>query len=227
MAVTLKTIFHSLFLLTLVSTAFGQHRVGIRVGAGLSRISNSFEYPNASIKIYQAPSGLGGLYYNFQFNEKSSMSTELLLAQIEGREIIKWKFYDSNGNSTGNSTSHIYKHITYLALPVSYGFSIKKTTVNVGFQAAVALRKEGRVKIDQVNNGDASSSDGKLKLDIDRYDFGPRVGVGYALSEKLSAEGIFYYGINNLLSDDNVLSFSWKIRQLSFGVRYSLWSTGN
>ena len=145
--------------------------------------------------------------------------------KIAGNEKIEADVIDNKGNNVGHSTVYIYRHISYLSLPVYYGLKLGKLTVNVGFQVSYALASGGRDKGKLTYNGSVMTWDNKFeKLGIDPYDFGPRAGLIFPLSDKFSIEAAGYYGVNDILKEEGP-PWTWKVRQLTAGLRYKLFST--
>ena len=164
------------------------------------------------------------IFYSKQLNEKSTIGSELLFVQIEGKELLKTQVINEIGDHTGEFiTSEGYQHISYISLPIYYGIALNKTTVNLGFQGMLTIASSGREKGQAPLNGDIFTWDIKYeKLNIDKYDFGPRVGIIYELAEKISLEGNFYYGINNILCKTAHPDFIWKSQQVIIGIRYRI-----
>lgn len=214
-----------LLLLTINLTVCGQHNFGLKINGGLSRISNSLNPSNSTGTVQFAPSGHAGFFYNLNLNNKSVIGAELLFMQIEGKEKLKMDLTDINGNNIGNSTSDLYKHISYLSLPICYGYKFNKLTINVGFQTSLVLTSSAREKGQATRNGAITTWDNKYKeLNIDRYDFGPRAGVTYRLTKKFTIEGMYYFGANNIL-DNDVPNWTWRVQQATVGLRYTFLTT--
>lgn len=208
-------------------STFGQHQYGIKVSAGLSRITNSEESPNITSSTPYVPSGQSGLYYNRILSKKSSLGAELLFSQIEGKEKWEIELIDVEGKNVGHATDLFYRHISYLSLPVYYGFNIKKLTINVGFQISRVLASSGREKNDAIINEDHQeqySYDRKIDhVNITNFDLGAKAGILYHFSDMLAVEGTYYYSIGNI--DSRVPKIGeLKIEQMTVGVRYALWS---
>nr|NQU89468.1 PorT family protein [Bacteroidota bacterium] len=213
-----------LLLLAINLTIFGQHSIGFKLNGGLSRISNSFDPDDATLTVQSALSGQGGIFYTLQIGDKFVIGTELLFIQIEGRYKLEAELMDISGNNVGHSTLDTYNHISYLGLPVYCGIRIKKLTIHAGFQVAYALASGGRYKDQVTINGETTISENTSnKLNIDDFDFGPRLGLVFHLNERLAIDGVFYYGINNITGNSDIENFmSRKVRQLSIGLRYVL-----
>jgi hypothetical protein len=212
-----------LFLFVLNVAIYGQHNLGLKLNVGLSRISDSFNPDNATLKVKCAPSGQVGLYYDFQLGDKLLLGTELLFIHIEGRQRIEMDLIDISGNLVGQSTTDVYDHISYLGLPIYCGIRFNNLKINVGFQVAYVLTSSGREKNKSVLNGNISNWDDKSdNLNIDNLDYGPRLGLIFNLCDRLAIEGVYYYGINNILTQDIDMYMSKKIQQVTIGLRYTL-----
>ncbi|HAH24870.1 MAG TPA: hypothetical protein DCL77_14145 [Prolixibacteraceae bacterium] len=213
---------------------FGQHQFGVKVSGGLSRITDSMKSSNLTVTTPFVPSGQVGFYYNLALGNKSSLGAELNISQIEGKEKWEVPFVDEYGNSIGNATALIYRHISYLSLPVYYGYTIKRLTINGGFQISYVLSSSGTNE--SSNNFTLITEEGNQiirreggmnrelnDLDIKAFDFGPRAGFIYRLTHRLSMEGMFYYGLSNI-NQIKSTSEKLKIQQMTVGIRYSLWT---
>ncbi len=205
--------------LTFSLQAFGQHNVGVKINGGVSKISNSLNSPNLTVQL--APSGYGGLFYNLNLGDRSIIGAELLFMRIGGKDEFTIKYFDINGNIVGQGTETIYKNISYLALPIYYGFKFNRFAINLGIQSSLVISSSSRVKGEATSNGGATSWDEKLgELNINSYDFGPRAGIIFNLTDKLAIEGKYYYGVHNILNN-NEQNLSWKVQQGVIGVRYN------
>lgn len=214
-----------LILLAINLAVFGQHNLGLKVNGGLSKISNTFQISNGTNKIQFAPSGLSGIFCNLHLGDKSVLGAELLFIQIEGREHSEFDAIDVFGNKTGTITDDIYKHISYLGIPVYYGLKFNKMTINLGLLVSFTLASSGREKGRAPYNGEVLTWDNEFdELNIDSYDFGPRAGVIFNLNDRFAIEGAYYYGANNILDDDGP-DWTWRVQQATVGFRYTFLTT--
>lgn len=179
---------------------------------------------NTTFKIKPALSGNGGVFYNLHFGHNFVFGSELLFIQIEGQDRLEYEIHYSK-DDIGHATSDLYEHISYLGLPIYCGFTIKNMTINAGFQLSYALARRGREALNINVNGAIYSDENRIdNLPIDKFDFGPRIGLTYNLNNKFSIEGVYYYGINNILEnqDDSIFPLSHKIQQATIGLRYKI-----
>ncbi|MBA3901402.1 MAG: PorT family protein [Bacteroidetes bacterium] len=220
-------IFQLLILLSLSVDVFGQQDMGVKLNIGLSRVVTNLDFPDLALKKVQfAPSGHAGLYYSKKIKEKTSFGAELLFVQIEGKEHIEFPTTDNQGNFTGVLViNKYYKHLSYLALPVYYGININKISVNAGLQFMLLLTSNGREKGETNYNGEVKRWDNNYgKLNIDHYDFGPRAGIIYKMTERLDIDANYYHGINNIINNTLQSYYRWRNQQLTIGMRYKFLS---
>lgn len=227
---SMKQIFTTLTSLILSLTVFGQHDFGLKVNGGLSYLSTNFQssFPQAQ-KFYFMPSGHGGLFYNFHLSDNAIIGTELLIAQIEGKEFLSYEVMVQPGLLSGQFvTSNFWRHISYLGFPIYYGFNFKNLNVNLGFQANLMLASSGHEITQGPYNGKTRTWEYKSsKLGIDNYDYGARAGILLYLTKKFSIEANYYYGLNNILKDTKASSvWTWKVQQATVGIRYKFKSIG-
>lgn len=217
-----------LIFLTLTNVAFGQSTVGLKLNGGLSQVNARLVSlsSNSKDKDYFMSSWQGGFFYSYKFNRKSIIGTELIFLKINGKQEIKTPSTDQSGNPTGEFiASNIWRNISYLGIPIYYGYEYKKMKFHVGIQTGILLKSSGREK------GQAPGFpawDNKFdELNIDRFDFGSRIGLEYNLNKKFSIEGNYYYGINNILKETSIPEnvWKWKIQQLTIGLRFKLFSS--
>ena len=213
--IPLKNILKLTFILSIVIVftlnTSGQQQFGIKASGGISRLYGSLEsynYYTFATSTSFNPSIQAGIYYHLPTGKKTSLGAELLYSKVQGGQMATWDYYFNNDRvSYGSYTT--YEDISYLSLPVYFGVTFKRLTINGGFQFSYVLSSSGRVKTNSeqttfVNNDNpralyASNRDHDLNnLNIREVDFGLRAGVVYRLTNKLSMEGMFYYGLNNI-----------------------------
>ena len=206
---------------------FGQHNFGLKINGGVSKIDNTTNISNGTVDIQFAPSVQMGIFYNFDFTKKSNLNIELLFNQIEGKEITEFDFTDNYGNVTGKATIDFNKHLSYISLPILYGFKIKRFKIKVGFQLSFLIANSGNSKTMILNNGEYSTIEDEYdKLYIDTYDYGSVVGFSYEINKKIIIGGNFYYGLNNILENENY-NLKWKNQQITIGLKYILYQINN
>jgi len=235
----LKLTFILAILIAFNISTFSQQQFGIKVSGGISRIYGSLEspYPSPSTSSTSfSPSAQAGIYYNRTTGKNTSLGAELVFSQVQGEQMVYW---DNNKYLVapyieGYRSDITYEHISYLSLPVYFGVTYKRLTINGGFQISYVLSSSGSnessnnyILLTEEGNRITREEDGINReldnLDIKAFDFGPRAGIVYRLTNRLSMEGMFYYGLNNinqLKSTEEAL----KIQQMTVGIRYALWN---
>jgi len=124
----------------------------------------------------------------------------------------------------GYRKDNSYRHISYLSLPVYYGFTINRLVINAGFQISYSISSSGREKDYAIVEGITYTSDNKVdNINIRRFDYGPKAGIIYNLTDKLAVEGTYYYGLNNIQKGNPIL-WKLKVQQATLGIRYTLWT---
>lgn len=215
--------------------AFGQ-QFGVTARGGISRIYGQLEsnnYQSSTMTTSFSPSFQAGFFYQLPTGNKTSLGAELLFSKVQGGQTLKWDNTDVVVESFG--TDFIDESISYISLPVYYGITFKRLTINGGFQISYTLSSSGSFEtnsiwkpIEPVGDNTPRPLFGNWNRDLNNlpvkaFDFGPRIGGLIRLTNRLSLEGMFYYGlsnINQLKSSEEAL----KVQQMTVGMRYSLWS---
>ncbi len=216
-----------LYLFFLNLTVFGQQEIGLKLNFGLSSISkesNIGKPANAILDVKSALSGQGGVFYKLHLGDNIVFGSELLFIQIEGRDRLVLDLEDVSLGIVGHNTSDLYEHISYLGLPIYCGLTFKKININAGFQISYAFVSSAREIYNSNLNENIYYAENSIdKLPIDKFDFGPRIGINYHLNDKFAIEGIYYYGITNILrNQEDGNTFSQKIEQATIGLVYTL-----
>lgn len=207
-------------------SAFGQNNFGLKANGGISKIHTSYgkflDENGSPIGIYQkklyAPSGQFGLFYEVNLGKHSLFCSELLYVQIRGKENL----------SIHGIESEIDRQISYIGIPFYYGYKIQKFTINIGFQLNLTLNSGGQEK-DKTTDSFGNTviyTTSFDKLNIDNYDYGVKTGITYKLFSKLSIEGLYYYGLNNILAE-KINNWKWSNEQATLGLKYIINSTNN
>jgi hypothetical protein len=216
-----------LFLLqNLCITAYGQYKWGLKINGGVSRIYNSFASnnsdPNTVYNIKFAPSGHAGIFYSSQLGNNSLFGLEVLFSQIRGSEKLELDLIDINQNNVGYSRREIYKNISYIGLPIYYAIKIKRVSVSAGMQVSFAISSNGREEGEAKALEEVIQIKNKFKpLNIKSYDFGPRAGIDFRFNKYWSIEGVYYFGINNIIKE-SALDQKWRVQQATIGIKYNL-----
>lgn len=203
---------------------FGQ-QFGIKASGGLSKLNYiSVTIIGTPPSIPFVPSGQAGVYYHLPIGHTSSLGTELLFSQIEGKVKGEKDFINPDETLVGHETHVTNNHISCLSLPVYYGLTINHLTFNAGLQFSYLLAKKEVHKSYGTSEGSPFHYETSMKMPyIDDFDFGTRAGIVYHLTDKLSVEGMYYYGLKNIYNR-NISNSKLKIQQMTVGVRYVLWN---
>jgi hypothetical protein len=206
------------------NNSYSQHMLGIKACGGLSEIRETTNVTDAgTIKNYFVPSGQGGIFYNYA-KGRSLFGAELLFVQIEGKNHYDSPFTDAYGNSIGHEEADLWLHISYLSVPIYYGFTLKNFNINLGVQGGYPVMSSGRGEANGEISGTPIHYEVKYnKLYINPIDFGPRTGLFFKISKSLSLEANYYHGITNIYKGS---PFFRKVRQMTIGLKYSVIRSG-
>ncbi len=212
---------------------FGQNDVGFK-----ANIISSF-IPFKDVSRYQlawkdqkymiSPSGQVGMFYCHKFKNHSFLETDLLFNQVESRTSYTPNMQYDQGSNVNYQIQMLNNgyfeenrmHLSYLSLPVYYGYNAGRCSFLLGFQTSLKLGTS--YTIISHNSGTTSSNGSEVLTNIDNFDYGPKIGFTWRASTYLDLEGTYYYGINNITHDPfNAIYQEWRIRQISIGIRYIL-----
>jgi opacity protein-like surface antigen len=208
---------------TLNMSSYGQC-VGLKLNAGLSMIPETIELSTGTSHSKIGFSGTAGVFLKFETSKKSFLQSEILFIKVAGNETNNVNIVDVNGNKIQELKTSAKKHLSYVGIPVFYGWQKNKTALTVGFQIACALKSKGSIESQRTDNGITMRyTYNQSELDIKKFDYGPRLGLIYHVSDKVSFEGLYYYGLPNIL--DNNTKDTWRVRQLTIGLQYQLLRT--
>jgi len=209
---------------------FGQSDIGFKASVISSFVAfrdvSDLHIAIANQKNLISPSGQIGFFYSHTFNKKSSFETDLMFNQVESRTSYDQNMLNYNEGLSAASYNSDYReesrmHLSYLSLPVYYGYKIRKFTFYLGFQTSLKLGAS--YTIVSHSSGYTLSGGSQPLSNIDNIDYGPKAGITWRLSNYLNLEGNWYYGLNNITHDPDLKNYrEYRIRQVSLGIRYIL-----
>lgn len=208
---------------SLCISSYGQ-RVGLKLNVGLSKIPETLELSAGTNHSKIGFSGTAGIFLKFKTTSKSFVQSEILLIHAAGEERSETGISDNNGTKILELKASSKKQISYVGIPLFYGIQKNKTAISVGFQIACALNSSGSIESQRTEYGITMQHTYKQsELDIKKFDYGPRLGLMYEVSNKVSLEGLYYHGLPNIL--DSNTNDTGKVRQLTIGLQYTLLQT--
>ena len=220
----MKNILLVLVLLNFYSAIYGQHTFGVKLDGGISNISIKTTNGQSLKHIfYVQPSFNGGIYYSIKTHKKLTLGIEALFTQINGKEYLGIPLTDNNNVPTGQySSDTIWRHISYIGIPIYFGYCYKKFNFNIGIQTNIRVGGKGREIGSVPSNGDTLTWDNKFTNfnGYDKLDFGIRAGVVFDIYRRFGLEGVYFYGLNNNLKGSITSNWKMKNRQLLIGIRY-------
>ena len=209
-------------------SAFGQpsYSYGFNFAAGVSRVPMNGENITFSTKI--GPSGVAGLFFQTKLKKRGLLGVEVNLSQIEGRWTSEEQINDGFGNTIGTRFISGKQHITYISLPIFYGFTLKNCTLYGGVQFGLAASGKRANSITTIISGDENTSEELGNLSIVLPDFGTRIGAIWKISNKISLEAKYYQGLLNIFDQETTKStYFWLTQQATLGVRIALRNTND
>ncbi len=190
------------------ASLIGQHSLGIKASFGASKLKTSYGYSMDYIDYFR-PSGQLGFAYKYNLTNRSIIGSELLYYQIRGKEHSNLAFTDDFGDPIGIMKLDTWRDISYLGLPLYYGYNFKKFALCIGIQTSVTLFSNGKERSEFPDlNGDPVITNYEFSgLNIDMLNVGPIADIKYNLTDKGAVEIMYYYGVNNVQKDIH----DWKI----------------
>ena len=157
--------------------AYSQFNVGVKAGVNYVNVAVPDGF---SDNEYRLGYHFGG-YVRFSFNEKISLTGELLFSN---------KGYKFDENIAGQSGS---LHLNYLNLPILFGFKpVNKLTILAGTE--FGYRLSAKSKFDSQTVDVSNIWDNK-------FDFGIAGGINYAITDKIGIDIRYIHGLTSVMKD--------------------------
>jgi hypothetical protein len=220
-------ILYTAFIAVLMSqlTCYSQSSYGMKVNPGISRIYGHVGSTYLNKETYSfKPSVQAGVFYTYSRN-RTLIGGEILFLQIEGQGNLEWNDVAFPGITYSTSKSVYNTNISYIGIPIYYGYSFKRLNLNLGFQANILISNSGTVTstIKDYSGGPSLVVTDKTNdLLINRLDYGPRAGIFFTLNKSFSLEANYYHGLSNILQQSS--GWIWRTQQFTIGVRYVIYS---
>lgn len=213
-----------LFLLTVIAIpAIGQSQyIGMKLGMNLTNVSNSISNDNKN-----KPGILGGLTYEYQFNEHFSLGVDFNYDQRGYRS--DFIFIDNSGNPTGEKTT-MHDNYDYLSLPLKAGYHIgdkRYLFANIGVSPAILVNAkiispliiDGNVTDEMTLNNYSRAT----KIDLSGL---IELGGGFKLKDRTWLYSSFSYQ-HSFTTITNSEYFAGSVQKhygiaLSVGIKYTL-----
>jgi len=201
------------------TSLIGQQSLGIKASFGTSMLKTSYSY-STDHSDYFRPTGQVGFTYKYNITNRSIIGSDLQFFQIRGKEHAKLALTDDFGDPIGILKLDIWRNISYLGLPLYYGYNFKNLTFCIGIQTSVTLFSSGKERSEYPDlNGDPVITENEFSgLNIDMLNVGPIANIKYNLTDKSALELMYYYGVNNIQQDIH----DWKLNPhlLTVGLLY-------
>lgn len=197
------------------------------INVGISQVDNNLPF-GESYHIGVSPSGSIGFVVERKISKRSGIGISVQFVQIEGVERFKNNVLLGVDPITGefteigelNEVTRI--HSSYLAFPIFYKLQLNRLAITTGVQPMMLLTSSANSVMEGVlsgepfrNESDATTED----MNFDKIDFGVRAGLSYQLSEVLSLQTDFYYGLSDITNRN--FPFQRRNYQLTVGINYT------
>lgn len=191
-----------------------KEHVGVKLDLGISGFRNNLNdvENNTHYENLIAPTMNIGVFYSYELSNKLTLGLEAAYSHI----LHKFEFdYYSTSNFTDKATVQI--RTSYFTFPIYVGYKFDKLSVNAGMR--IGLELSNRV----ITSGGDDIGTYHTTISFKEYDFGPRLGFLYEVSEKVGVELLYYQGLQNLVDyDTGDFDLYFNTWQLTAGVRYAL-----
>jgi len=217
-----KTSFTLIFLFVVTLGRAQNLTFGWTINLGPSIVTSN-ERGAGTLKTKAAFSGNFGVFLEKKLGKNASLGIEGLWVQMEGFEVDEnIEYYESYGEDfikVGFITEEYKYHTSYLGLPLYFRYEIGKLGIKSGVQTLFLLKTSTHFRSYGELKGEPFDSEGKMDpLILTTLDFGPKIGIDYQISPKLSLRMDYYHGIQDITAD----RWEWirKNRQLGIGISY-------
>lgn len=231
-----------LFLVSGITSVFGQNGLGFKVGGNYSMISGEFEYYKATYK----PGYQVGITYRHLFANVLYVRPEILLAEKGAKIDYTITSYDVSYKLYG------HQRVNYLEIPINFDFKLGTrdnfpfATVGVYWATAIGGRltlendftdqvepEDSRVikysmpmhYKDVVSEADQDQYDSSFEQEygfLKKNDVGIKIGFGYQ-HKMMRVEAVYCTGLKNINPhEEGVTGYEITKRNKSFEISFSI-----
>lgn len=199
---------------------------GITISPALSKISYSSK-PYPEFKNSLQPSGSVGFFIEKKVGE-NSIGMELLWTFISEKEASTDRtlitFSDNGPNELLANNLTLSPQLHYFSAPIYFRYSFGRLGLRVGLQNMFLLSSRFKYSIEGEADGEPIAYEGSDELTwVKKWDIGPKLGLDYMLSPKLTLKGEAYLGTQEI-NNENMTAIKGHIRQFSLGLNYTIGS---
>jgi len=119
-----------------------QTSIGLRANGGLSKMITKQNHDGIEQKFYFEPSWKAGVNFRKEFSKQSLIEIGILFSRIGGKEESTVPLTSSSGPTKEYWILKYKRHISYLAVPLAYGFISDRLVLKGGGQLAFALESD-------------------------------------------------------------------------------------
>lgn len=223
MKLKLRKAIKCLFIVMFLTTAnlYSQIDNGLKLDIGLSQV-NQVAYNNDDDKVRPGFSSQFGYYANVPLSERFYLGTELTVGFIQSRIISEsFSIRVSDMQRFDHTTKHI-RNLYYLNVPLMIGFKLNKIQLNGGIQGGIKIHNTYKSKRYTEGRLDKTKKLSE-KYDINKYDYGARIRIGFLVSKRLLFSINYYHSLTDTLEKERL--YDWQSRQLTIGALYKFSTT--
>ena len=232
-------LFRSLFILFLLSTpcaGLGQadsietpeipyrevltwpEEFSVHVDFGTSFMTNSFADEIDNLTISNGLASNIGLVWTHHYKGKTFLRMELMVMNVQSIETMEaFSYLTDSGTTIAYADAEVKKNTSHLTLPIIYGFEHERFYIGAGIQGGIIMVGSGHTE-----NQEKSVNRPVPERVYADFDAGIRALTGVRFAKHLYLEASYYHGLANICSGNmDTKGQTWKIRQFTFGIRYS------
>jgi Outer membrane protein beta-barrel domain len=164
---------------------------------------------------------IGG-FVKYGFNRKIGVEGQLSFNQIASRMRLSIPRTDVNGAVVGDGYHYLGNRMTAFSLPVMLSIYQSWCKILIGTQLNTIVGSSNRTWSNGLIDGQLPHYVAVYRpLPIKRFDLGLKIGLVTHLAGNFDVEASYYHGLRNLAQSDGRVTV-WKVRQLTYGLRYTI-----
>ncbi len=164
---------------------------------------------------------MGG-FAKYVFNRKIGVEAQLSFNQITSRMRLLSHSTDVNGVVVGDEYLYQRYRMAAFSLPVMLSISQAWCNILIGAQLNTIVGSSNRTWGNVLMDGQLPHYVASYHpLPIKRFDLGLKIGLVTRLDGNFAIEASYYHGLRDLARADSGVAV-WKVRQLTYGLRYTI-----
>lgn len=226
-----KTINIIFFLIVFSYSGLSQSIAALKIGAGISNIV----FKDIQDDYFQQ-SGLPGFSwsiggsYSKKLKKNISLSAGITVHQMKGTEYFESTTIEGQELVSASHKYEFINRMTYISIPLSLSYSIKKIQLSIGMQAGYIIESKTLFKEEVIYKSQSLYSDEfeiKYYDDLEKFNYGPMIEISYEIN-RLTLGGHYFLGLSNIYSGRYSLfnePYDWRTSQLQLQIGYLILNT--